>query len=822
MLQSVNRKKIGIQILKVLGVLFLIIGILYTILGVYISSKHDKIVKDLNTKVKEQFVGDIKIGDLEVRFFKNFPNLTLEVKNVEVKDSLWYQHKKTLLQAERVYAKILPWSLIFTNVNINTITLENTKINLFVDENGYSNTSALKKRKTTEKKPKSESGIDIKLDKINLNQVHFITANETKHKLFDFDTEELKIDIDSKNEGWKAKLNIRTKVNSMAFNTIHGSFAKDKNIEGELLAVFNKEKEQVIVQSDKLSIGETDFKVDAELGITKTNSKFGIHLFSKSILWKNAASLVSNNISKKLYKFNLDKPFEVKCDIVGDFKVQGDPFIHVQTDIKNNNLTALNETIENCSFKGEFINDYANNKQYGDPNSAIKLHAFRGDYKGIPFTTKNLLVLDLTKPIASGHVYADFDVAKLNTVFNKELFEFKKGKAKINVEFKGDIVDLKITKPFILGTVDIVNSDFVYLPGKVNFSNNSIQLKFNTDKLEVKNITIKTERSSVRMSGYSDNFMNLFYDYPEKIVLNWNIVGEKIDLGNFLYLLDKANSKTKKTKKQKNKSSNEMISKVLHNSNINILLDVKEIAYKKFIGKNAFAKISLANNAVTINEVSIKNGKGSYFIKGHIKDTGIKKVFNIQTNIKNIDIAHLLYSFDNFGSTTMTSKTIKGTVNLNTNLIGYFYKGPNFEKKSLSGKLTFKLTNGAFVNYEPIEKVGKYVFPKRDFKNIAIDELNGNVTFKNGVATLEPMEINTSVIRLDVGGDYGFEGGTNMQVDVHLRNPKKEEGEMNKEIKKEKRNKGTIVHLRAIENNDGKIKIRLRANNEKLDTLNKS
>lgn len=810
-------KKIGLKILKISGILFLIVAISYGILGIYISSHHEQIVKDINKTVQEKFVGDIKVGDFEVLFFKNFPNLTLEVKNVTVKDSLWHQHKKTLLQAERIYAKVLPWSIIFTNLNINTINLDNTKIDLYVDANGYSNTSALAKRKPTEQKPKSKSIIEIEVDKINLHKVEFISENKIKNKLFDFDTEELKIDLDSKDNGWEAKLDIKTKVNSMAFNTIHGSFAKDKNIEGELLAVFNKEKGQVIVHSDKLSIGETYFKVDAELGVTKTNSKFGIHLFSESILWKSAASLVSNNISQKLYKFDFTKPFEVKCDIEGDFSIQGDPFIHVQTDMKNNEMKALNETVQNCSFKGEFSNDYAKNKQYSDPNSIIRLKDFRGLYKGIPFVTKNLAILNLKKPIASGEIFSDFEITKLNSIFKKELFDFKKGKAKINVKFKGDVVDLKITKPFILGTVDIVNSDFSYIPGNVNWTNNSIQFQFNTDKLIVKNITIKTEKSSVRMSGYSENFMNLFYDNPEKIVLNWNIEGEKIDLGNFLYLLSNTGSKTAKTKKHKSNSTTGLLAKVIHNSSININLNVKEILFKKFLGRDAIAKVSLADNTITLKEVSIKNGKGSYFIKGYIKDAGKRKLFNIQTDIKNIDIAHLLYSFDNFGSTTLTSKTVKGTVNLKTNLNGYFYEGPIFEKKSLSGNLNFKLMNGAFVNYEPIEKVGKYVFPKRNFKNIAIEEITGNVTFKTGIATLEPMEVNTSVIRLDLAGDYGFEGGTNMQVDVHLRNPKKDEGEINAEVKKEKRKKGTIIHLQATENKEGKLKIHLRANNEKLD-----
>ena len=52
------------------------------------------------------------------------------------------------------------------------------------------------------------------------------------------------------------------------------------------------------------------------------------------------------------------------------------------------------------------------------------------------------------------------------------------------------------------------------------------------------------------MSGYSENFMNLVYDNPEKIVLNWNINGEKIDLGGFLFFL----KRIKKTSPKKIKN----------------------------------------------------------------------------------------------------------------------------------------------------------------------------------------------------------------------------------------------------------------------------
>ncbi|MGL2963475.1 DUF748 domain-containing protein [Flavobacterium sp. RSB2_4_14] len=815
---AVKGKSIAFKILKILGIFVIIIGVLYTILGIYISSRHTEIVRDLNKAVHEKFTGDIKIGDVEILFFKGFPNLNVEVKDVVVKDSLWYQHRKTIIDAKSIYVKVLPWSVLLGNIEVNTITLENAKIDIFVDKNGYSNASALTPRKKVKKDPKSKSMLDVEIDNIILHNVNIVSDNSVKNKSFAFDTEDLNIKLKFLSNGWNAKVNLVTKVNSLAFNTTKGSFAKDKIIEGELNADFNKEKGQVIVHSDKLTIGETDFKVDAELSVSPNNSKFGIHLNSESIYWKNAASLVSENISAKLNKFDFKEEFSVKCDILGDFKIKGEPSIHVIANIKDNVLTALNSEIHDCNFRGEFTNHYAKNVINGDPNSAILLHDFKGKYNEIPFITKDLSILNLKKPIASGYIESNFDVDKLNSIFGKKTFEFKKGKAKINVKFKSDVVDLKISKPFILGNVDIVNSDFSYIPGNVNFTNNSIQLQFNTDKLVVKNITLKTEKSAVVMSGYSENFMNLVYDNPEKIVLNWNINGEKIDLGGFLFFL-KSIKKTS-PKKIKNDTSNELLEKALHHSEVVLNLNVKQLVYKKFIGKNAIAKISLLNDKILIDEVSIKNGKGSYKINGIISNIGSKKAFNIRANVTNSDISELLNSFDNFGSTMMNSKTVKGTVNLKTNLIGFLNEGKGLDKKSLSGSLYFTLSNAALINFEPIQKIGKSVFPKRDFNHVTIENMTCDGTLKKGVLSIKPMEIKTSVMQIDVSGDYGFADGTDMKVGVHLKDPKVKTTTQKNTIFNLDNSKGIIVWLNVTNDNNGKMKIAPGSNKAKQKSSN--
>lgn len=185
-----------------------------------------------------------------------------------------------------------------------------------------------------------------------MKNVDFISENIAKKKKFDIRTSNLDVDVEQDSDGWEADIKIKTLIKSMAFNTKHGSFAYNKIIEGKMKAVYNNESEDITVHSDALEIGETSFKVDAKLGASSKNSKHLISLFSSSILWKSASSLVSNNISSKLNKFDFKDPFDVRCDLQGDFTIECDPFIHVITYMKNNELNASNEWVKKCSFTG--------------------------------------------------------------------------------------------------------------------------------------------------------------------------------------------------------------------------------------------------------------------------------------------------------------------------------------------------------------------------------------------------------------------------------------------------------------------------------------
>jgi hypothetical protein len=789
--------------LKIFGVLFLVLLVFYIILGLYLDSKHDKILSEVNLFTKENFKGDIAIGDLKVLLFKDFPSLTVELQDVTVKDSLWTIHKKTLIDSEYLYAKIYPWKVIFGNLAVNKVTLKNATLDVHADSTGYSNFSALAKRKVV-KKEQTDPILDLQVDNIELKNVVLRGNNALKKKSINVTIKELDAHFSSLSEGFKATVKLNAHIDDLTFNFKNGSFAKNKDLNGPLVVVFEEDKQNISIDSDAFEIGKCLFILNANFGM-KENSRFSIGLKSTSVLWKEAASLVSKNIFSKLNKFDFSKPIKVKCDINGDLKDKDFLKIHVIAQIKDNELKAVDQVFTNCSFTGEYSNNYEDNGRYDDANSAVMLHDLKGSFEGISFVTKDLMVLNLKAPIASGSFNADFDAKQLNALFNPDYLNFTKGKVKCRLKFKSDLVNLKISKPFIEGLFSIDQCDYTFVPKNLTFKNNSIDLNFTSDELIVKNFSFETMKSKIQMSGYSKDFMSLYYDSPHKIVLNWEVYSPNLDLIDFIYFLSPS-----KTKKKVAKTGNkDIFDKLINTQQITAKVKIDRFTHKKFTGTNVIADMELTSKRIILNKLSVKSCEGVLNVNAEIDHGLVDNSFYLKVNADNVDVQKFLYSFNNFGSKSITNNSIRGKLSLQTKLRGKANDG-TIKQNSLNGKLAFQLTNGAFVDFKPIENVGKNVFPKRNFQNILVDKLDGAFAIQNGLLSIAPMQINTSVIKMDVEGVFGLQEGTDLNVDVHLRNPDKDKNEISKDVLAENRKKGVCIHLNVIDDKKGGTKIKPR------------
>jgi len=788
-----------IAITIALVLLFLVAGMLY------ITYNKAKVLKLVNAELNKNLDGTVTVGDMNPRFFKGFPDISLALKNVLVRDRRFAEHHHTLLNAKDFDVSINIAALLKGTISINHIDISNAAIDIYTDSTGYSNSSVFKIGKKNKNEQASKSSSSAELEKFSLTNVGFRLEDQKASKLFNFIINHVQGKMTYPDSGWSAAFHLDVTAKSMAFNVNRGSFIKDKALEGDFIAGYNAINGNIAVATDALDIGDDQFKINALFETGKTPAGFSIHVACDHILWRSASALLAANIQEKLDQFNIDKPIAVTANISGSFKGHGDPLLNVTATVKDNRVSTPGGVIDNCSFNGAFTNSYQKDKALSDENSIIKLTALKGSYNHLPFSIDTGSIVNLNKPITTGNFRADFPVTDLNYLIGDKVARFIKGTANVNLRFKADIVDYLINKPIVSGTVNLRNSDINYIPDNLKLKNSSFFLNFVGNDLLLKNIRLQTGHSIVMMEGRVNNFLNLYYDAPEKIMVNWQIRSPQLDVAEFLGFL--SGGKPKSIRKVKKGDFIDQMSNALEKGNAQMHLEVANVHYLKFLATDAKADLLTTEDGVTIKNVSVKHAGGFLRLSGSLKRGTDLNQLSLKTTVSNVNVQEFFYAFDNFGLTDFTSENLRGFLSAKTQITAGVTDQGSLVPRSVNGTLDVNLKDGALVNFKPIGSVAKLAFPFRNLKNIRISELNARFDVHGDQFTIYPMKISSSALNMDVAGVYGLSKGTNIAIDVPLRNPKNDTTIHDEQKLLKKRYKGIVLHILAKSDSTGKIKI---------------
>lgn len=799
--------------LKVLGGLILLVLLLLIGATLYITFNKTKVLAMVNTELRKNVNGTVIIGDMKPQFFRSFPNISLGLVNVLIRDQQYSRHHHTLLDAKNFDVSVDAAALLHGTMRINHIAISNAAVDIYTDSSGYSNTSVFKK--SPKKQASAEGSSSAELKAFSLSNVGFKVTNNQAQKLFDYVVNDLHGQMAYPDSGWRATFYMDVIAKSMAFKTAKGSFIKNKELQGDMTAGYNEDSGRIVVSSDALDIGDDPFQLNAVFETGK-KSTFYFHLIAKKLLWRNASALLANNIQVKLNQFNMEKPIAVDAIISGSF-TGGDPYLHVKADVKDNKVTTPGGTFDNCSFQGIFTNNYINGKGLTDENSVIRLIDMKGSYNHLPFVIDTGSIINLTKPIATGNFRSSFSVANLNYLLGDKVAKFSKGQADINLRYKADIVDYKLNKPIVRGSINFRNADIHYIPSDLDLKNTSLSLNFIGNDLVLSNIRLQSGHSIVHMEGRVNNFLNLYYDAPEKILLTWRINSPQLYLGEFLGFLSGGTSQPTPAKRANSGNVIDQLSTVLQKGHAEMHLEVAKVYYNKFLATNARADLLTSQNGVIIKNVGVKHAGGSLQLDGSLIKGGSTNRLTLNTTVSNVNVREFFYAFDNFGLTDFTYQNLRGTLSAKTRITASMNNKAAILPRSINGTVSIDLRDAALINFKPLLGVGKYAFPFRDLKNITIPQLDARFDIHGDQITIQPMKISSSVLNIDLAGVYGLTKGTNIAMDIPLRNPKNDTTIVDQQKLQKKRYKGIVLHLLAKADETGKIKIGFNKNRKDKD-----
>lgn len=792
--------------LKILSAIIILVILTWLAGAFYISRNKKEILSSILAQLNKNLNGQITAGSMEPTLLKSFPGVSVSLNDVLLRDSLWAQHKHDLLKAKDINVSLNILSLIVGNVNINRIAINDAAVYIYTDSTGYSNTSIFKSKPKTEEKKSAPKSSALEVKKIDFNRVSLILDNKKRFKLFNFNIDQIQGRMQYPDSGWTGNIKLKTQVNNFAFNTRKGSFLKGKSLEGTLSAHYSRKLDAVILDPEILNIGGHPFKIGAKIDLDK--SAFAISIAVDQILFRDVALLLSPNISSKLLKFGIEKPIDIRGNIIDDGSGKyGDPLIRVGIKVRDNILSIPAGKLTAANFDGSFTNQDTTGGIIGDENSVIKFRKLTAKYFNAPIKIDTFIVNNLARPIATGLVTSQFPLTNLNNSLSTQDFEFKAGTADLRLYCQADIDNFRFTKPVISGGIKIANADIMYLPRKLHLVKSALNIIFNQNDLSIQDGHFQLGKSELNVSCSIANFANLYYYDPEKILVNLKMHSPQLYLNEFMPFLGPRSSKRKTTSNQSMKTASKKLSNVLEVSKMNINLTVGKAIYDKFLAKNLAADISLRGNGIFFNKISVEHAGGTLSLNGSIVQQTGSNLFSINSKVSHVSVKDFFYSFDNFGQNTITNKNLKGYLSSLVDISGRISHTGKIIPRSINGKVIFNLNNAALVNFEPMVNVGKFAFANRNLSNVEIKKLDGTLNIRGDKIAISPMQINSSAMNFNVKGIYALGAGTNVEMDIPLRNPKGDEN-LTRQEKREARMKGIVLHLKAIDDEKGGIKIR--------------
>lgn len=782
-------------ILRVMGVLLILLITTWILLWAYISYNKAGIIEKVKAGIGRQVKGNVEIKDISIDFFHNFPNVSVHLSTVSIRDSLWYQHHHDFLKAEDIYVSMRLLSLFSHKPDIAKVIVENAQVYYYIDAAGRSN--------LVKTNGSGDKGTGSDIPDFLLRNTRFIFDYPAHNKFHDIAIKELECDLASLDSARVLRININALVHGLGFNMQKGAYLKEKRLTGNFSLQLTQASE-IKFSRIKLLIDDQPFLLSGAFVTGNDHPSFSMFIQTSKIDFKRAVGLLTQTTQQKFSAFNILQPMDITATLGGSTLYNTIPLAAIDISVNETAIETPAGRFNDCSFTGRFTNEVDTAKPRLDNNSMLSIKKFRGKWESIPLRADNIEVSNFTEPFLKCDLHSSFALAGLNDLTGSNSIDFIKGTGEMNIGYSGSLVNNDTIGTFMNGNIRLSDAEIGYLPRQMVLKNLSGNLVFKNADLFIEQLQARAGATSLTMNGSVRNLSQLLYADPQKMMLEWNITTPYLDLVDFISFLGKSPASKNTAGKNKLSHTAGKIDQLLENGTANLNIKAGKIRYKKFTATGFNTSVSLLPNKILVNSARLDHAGGSIILNGSLSDQGSSNAVKLKSTISQIDIPSLFTAFNNFGQDAITNQNMKGRLTADISLGVSLSDKAVINLNSLTSDINFSVLNGELNNFEPLQKISATVFKKRDFSKVQFAELKDKLQIKGSAISFNKMEISSNVFTMFVEGMYDSKNGTDMTIQVPTRNLKKMGDD---EVILNKGRVGLNIRLRAKTGDDGKLKI---------------
>jgi uncharacterized protein involved in outer membrane biogenesis len=762
-----------------------------------------RIVAEFNKKVNGVFAAE----KINFTIFHYFPDFSISLQGVTLHDTF---DRAPVLRAEKIYLDIGFYALFRNEINMTTLSVENSAVFLYRGKNGYKNSSVFKPKKDSTATREGGQNYALNINAITFKNLNFTYIDSLKEKRIIFQLEETHQALKQLQDVTDIFMTGKIHCNELTFNDDAGGFLQDKSFFIDLQLRYTKNQGQLLILPSTLQIANDKIKIEGDF-LLNEEALFSLHISSEDLLLSNGLSYVNNRIKAKLENFSIDKPFNVDVRIRGKHNERREPEADVKFVTENINFAFGKLRIQKVTCTGQYLHR-PDSASKNDDLSSIVIESFNASLEGIAFQG-NVTFTKLYEPVMDLAMKSRMTPGMFNKLVDTTEWVSRAGSFTSSVKYRGKLeeyLDATSSKYHgkLLGYFVSRKGTFIYKPKNIIMKDVNGFFRFTENQFTIDSLHLTLNGSPVSMTGSMKNYIPFFIQPTNKGYVKLDLVSPRLDLS--FIASEEPEEKKSRRKGIERKRLTDVLNTIQQKLQFDVALYAADLTYKKFKAQNIKGQVKLDGNVLEASKIEMRVAKGEMSTRLNFRtDNQNRRFLTVNTRIRNADIREFFKLFNDFNQTTIVAENLAGSISASANFSAEVLKNYSIDRSSMMGNISCIIRNGRLMNFEPLENISNFLFKKRDFSDVHFAELESNFDINGTNIDIDRMEVQSTVLSFFLQGRYSFTDSTSMSLQLPLNNLKKRDKDFKPENTGTDSKRGMSVYLHVFRDKDINSKINI-------------
>lgn len=709
---------------------FLLVSVASAIL---LYSNRDKLTKMVIDELSTQLIAPVKVESVSVSLNK-FPSAAVLLNEV-YSSGVNSEETDSLIHAKSVFLEFSLWKMLFSDLVIDDISIEDGQINIARSRKGEFNYQIWKSGGDS-------TGSIFSLERIQLRN---IKSSYTDSKT-DFELQTLIRKAWLKGSFDPSSYLIT--VDSELSNTSSVSKGKSTLKDMELALSFDLEGSDGL---NKLSNGQLKaYALDVGFSMEFSGSEWSLLANSKAT---DANALYSLALEQGWYDAG-----EASLDIAGKLDLNAKAsskgkatelelaFIGKSVNLK----TEQNIELRKMDLTGVYTLNGKSDK--------LVIDQFSGESKTGTLNGQ-LEIEDLDRPRLSMELHSQVDFKEYMSFVPSDTIESPSGKVKVDLNFSGAFSSLKdlrvqdLKRSRASGTMQLENIAFGLKDTDKRIKDLDALLNFDNNDLRVESFIFNLNKSDLYLSGTFRNFLAFLFFEDEVLVVDANMKSQEVRLADFLF--------------ESEGEAKYRLDFVEHVS-LDIDLEVDKFLFEKFYASSFRGRLLADKHRIEVKDLRMNMDKGSVSgAFGIDKKQENQNTVNADLEVDGVDIHDLFVSFDNFGQESIKADNIFGKADSRLQFTASMDDNLRIAPSSIDLKAAVNIKDGNLKNYAPMTALSNYARIE-ELRDVRFEDLTNSISISNSMINIPAMAIRSNVMNLDINGTHDFDNNIDYGLKLKL------------------------------------------------------